>query len=436
MKKYILFVFSALCFSLSTQAQEVLKVTDYRQKVLEYNQDIQSAQMQISAADEYIKVANSDKGPKIDAGASYSYTGRPFDPTGFKPVGAPDDQWLPIHHNYNANITIKQDLYTGGRVKSAIKLAQMKKEIATAHRDYTGSELLFYADKLYWKSVGDKESLELARQYQNSVQTLVDVAKNKYEAEIVSRNDLLMAEVKLNEAELEVLKAQNNYNISIMNLNRLMGKEIISTTVVEDTVDFSEFIFDTNDVVSRALDQRAEIKQSVAQVKATHANADLTASKYKGNLHVFAKGLYGAPSPQLANAPEGNYYAGAGFSIPIYHTGKKKRELAARKIETEIAVLNKEKITDQVILDINEARYILDEAAKRVELTNASLAKADENLKMITDRYKDGLSPIIEVTDAQVNWQLAYAEYIDAKVKYKVACTNIEKASGDLYQSK
>ncbi|WP_044208893.1 TolC family protein [Flammeovirga sp. OC4] len=436
MKKYILFVFTAFYFTFNVQAQEVLKIKDYRQKVLEYNQDIQSAQKQISAADEYIKVANSDKGPRIDAGASYSYTGRPFDPTGFKPSNAPIGEWLPVHHNYNANITIKQDIYTGGRIKSSIKLAQMKKEIASAHRDYTGSELLFYADQLYWKSVGDKEALELARQYQTSVQTLVDVAKNKYEAEIVSRNDLLMAEVKLNEAELEVLKAQNNYNISIMNLNRLMGKEIISSTVVEDTVDFSEFIFDTNDVVTRALGQRAEIRQSIAEVKATHANTDLTASKYKGNLHVFAKGVYGAPSPQLANSPEGNYYAGAGFSIPIYHSGKKKRELAARKIESEIAVLNREKVTDQVILDINEAMYLLDEAAKRVELTNASLAKADENLDMIIDRYKDGLSPIIEVTDAQVNWQIAYREYIDAKVKYKVACTNIEKASGDLYQSK
>lgn len=435
MKKYRLLLVMCL-ISVITHAQDILSINDYREKVLEYNQDFRSANMEIDAANEYINVANADKGPKIDMGLKYSYTGRPFDPTNLKPIDAPADEWIPIHHNYNANVTIRQNLYSGGRIKSAVKLAEMKKEIVAAHRDLTGSELLFYADKLYWKSVGDKEALEMAIMYQLSVKKLVEVAQNKYDAEIVSRNDLLMAEVKLNEAELEVLKAQNKYNISIMNLNRLMGKAVISKTVVVDTVDFSEFVFNTNDVVGRALDQRAEIKQSEATVKATHANADLTAAKYKGNLHVFAKGMYGAPNPQMGNNPAHNYYAGAGFSMPIYHSSKKKREMSARRIETEIATLQKEKVTDQVILDINEAIYMLNEASKRVDLTKVSLLKAYENLSMITERYKDGLSPIIEVTDAQVNWQIAHVEYIGAKVYYKVACSNIQKASGDLYQTK
>ncbi|WP_281613039.1 TolC family protein [Flammeovirga sp. SubArs3] len=433
MKKLVA-CFSILVIALQgAVAQDIMDIKKYREKVVEYNQDIRSAQLGVQAADANIKAAESDKGPRIDAGVKYNYTGRPFDPTNLKPVGAPADEWLPIHHNYNANVTIRQDIYNGGRVKSNVRLQESKKDIQLAVENLTGNELVHYADQHYWQSVGRKEFLALAQEYKVSVEKLVEVAKNKYDAEIVSKNDLLMAQVKLNDADLQVLQAENELKVSIMELNRLMGVDVNIPTAIQDSVKFENFVFNTNDVVERGLTQRGELKQAEAEVRASQALKDLTASKYKGSLHVYAKGLYGAPSPQFGRGAEGNYYAGIGFAMPIYHGGKKKREIAAKTIQTNIAVLQKEKVTDQIVLDISEAQYLLDESTKRVILTENSLSNANENLHLITDRYQDGLAPIIEVINAQINWQAAYVAYINAKVNHMVKRSNLIRATGELY---
>ncbi|ANQ52801.2 TolC family protein [Flammeovirga sp. MY04] len=434
MKKIIISMLIILGVGRMANAQEVMNLDQYREKVLHYNQDIRSAKMGIDAAEENIKAAKSDKGPKIDAGVKYNYTGRPFDPSNLKPVGAPADEWLPIQHNYNANVTIRQDIFNGGRVKSQIKYAESQKDAQIAMTTLTGSELVFYADQQYWAAVGQKEYLALTRQYKESVERLVTVATNKYDAQVVSKNDVLMAQVKLNNADLEVLKAENRLQVSIMSLNRMMGVEVQTPTQVMDSISFTEFIFEENSIVELGLSQRAELQQAEADIRAKNALKSITASKYKGRVHVYAKGLYGAPSPQFGRNMEANYYAGAGFAMPIYHGGKKKRELAARQIATEQAILQKEKMTDQVILDVNQARYLLDEASKRVELTRSSLANADENLRLITDRYEDGLSPIIEVINAQINWQQAYADFIDSKVQHNINKSNMLKAVGELYK--
>ncbi|OHX63929.1 TolC family protein [Flammeovirga pacifica] len=435
MKKLIISMLIFLGIGLSANAQDIMNLDQYREKVLNYNQDIRSAKMGINAADEMIKSAKADKGPKIDAGIKYNYTGRPFDPSNLKPAGAPADEWLPVRHNYNANVTIRQDIFNGGRVKSQIKYAESQKEAQIALTTLTGNELVFYADQQYWAAVGQKEYLELTKQYKTSVEKLVNVASNKYEAQVVSKNDVLMAQVKLNNADLEVLKAENRLQVSIMSLNRLMGIEVKSPTMVMDSITYSEFIFEENGIVDLGLTQRAELQQAEADIRAQSALKSITASKYKGRMHVYAKGLYGAPSPQLGQNMEGNYYAGAGFAMPIYHGGKKKRELAARQIATEQAILQKEKMTDQVVLEVNQAKYLLEEAAKRVELTRNSLANADENLRLITDRYEDGLSPIIEVINAQISWQQAYADFIDSKVQYNINQSNMLKAVGELYKN-
>jgi outer membrane protein len=72
----------------------------------------------------------------------------------------------------------------------------------------------------------------------------------------------------------------------------------------------------------------------------------------------------------------------------------------------------------------------LEESVKKVELTQNSVLQADENLELITDRYVEGLSPIIDVLNAQLFWESAYIDFVAAKKEFQINYSFYIKALG------
>ena len=86
----------------------------------------------------------------------------------------------------------------------------------------------------------------------------------------------------------------------------------------------------------------------------------------------------------------------------------------------------------EVNLEINSSSYQLSESIRRVELTTTSLQKAQENLNIMTDRYLEGLTSILEVLDAQLYWQRSYKDMLDAQYYYKRAFAFFKYSIGQI----
>ena len=114
---------------------------------------------------------------------------------------------------------------------------------------------------------------------------------------------------------------------------------------------------------------------------------------------------------------------------------KSSLDVESQELLTESEKEQLEKFKEIVTLEVQSTKYSYDEAIKRVELTTASLDRAIENLEIMTTRYIEGLSPILEVLDAQVFWYKAYTDNIEAKRLYQVSYTALLKSIGELYIS-
>ena len=55
-----------------------------------------------------------------------------------------------------------------------------------------------------------------------------------------------------------------------------------------------------------------------------------------------------------------------------------------------------------------------------------------ESLRLITLRYKDGESTVLEVVDAQTTYAQANTAYQDGAVRYRVALANLQTLTGVL----
>ena len=85
----------------------------------------------------------------------------------------------------------------------------------------------------------------VAEEFKESVATLVEVVKDRVEEEYSDRNDLLMAEVKLNDAEYRLIQSRNDAEVARLSMNSFSGipfnQELETDSVVVPLTEVQHF---------------------------------------------------------------------------------------------------------------------------------------------------------------------------------------------------
>ena len=421
MKPYIYIIL--VIFPLQIFSQELLPLDTCRKMAIAYNQDIKSAQAGFEAAGYDARAIKTDLYPRIDFGSNYRFLSNGIDINGYETKDV-------LEHIYNLKVGITQNIYSGSAVRKSHEIAQTQEIIASEEKRFTGAQIVLETDKTYWQVVADGELRNLAFRYRDIIQYLVNTTLDKVEEEVLSRTVYLQAKVNLNEAELKVIQSENNLKLSEMALNRLIGNEITAEIAIEDSIEVDFSLIDDTDFVQIALSTRPEIKISENFVTVSDLNIELTKSPYRPTIGVGAFGKWGTPGQNLSTEPRFNYQVYGYLNMPLIYFGKKGKEVEASRIRNKIAVYQLDKTEDLVTLEVHQARYGLEESVKKVNLTQNSVQQADENLDLITDRYVEGLSPIIDVLNAQLFWESAYIAFVAAKKEFQINYSLYIKALG------
>ena len=128
----------------------------------------------------------------------------------------------------------------------------------------------------------------------------------------------------------------------------------------------------------------------------------------------------------------GSFSAMASLSVPIYHWGEGRGKVKALKAERDMSRLKREEMSQLMLLEIARARYNIEDAYLRVQLTKKSLEQADENLSVSKNQYELGLETLTNYLEAQAQWQQAWSDWIDAKAELRLSETKYLRATGRL----
>lgn len=424
--KHIVLIVSALFILAESNAQETPLLTKYRSMALEYNPDLKAAEKNISASMELEKSARADLKPKLAGGANFQYTGNAVQVSKDIPaLGGP----LEIegrNMKYGASVTLMQPIYTGGRLLEMIHMAQSQQSFARSQKDMTLSAVCFQTDVQYWNTVARRELVSIATDFHGSISSLVKVVKERVDVGLVDPQDQLMAEVKLNEAEYQLLQAKTNFETGRMALNSLIGTGLSLETEVDSQL---PAITDTKMVELPDVRMRPELAMAEEKVKMQESSMKLTDSKYKPQFYIGADGSYSSPGYDLTKDMNPNYAVYAKVSVPIFEWGKRKSDKRASKHQIGMATDQLQRVEDAVSLEMETARVSFAQAVDRTRLTESSLTKACENEMQAIERYNEGKASIVEVIDAQIYKQTAQINYVQAKLAAQNSYSELLKAS-------
>lgn len=430
MKKWI--IVCLLGMVVEGHAQQSAFLQQYRVRVKEYNQDIRSADYAIAMRLENEKSARADFLPSLSGGANFNYTGHPLELSVAVPSLNEPLSFQGRDTKYGASLSLLQPVYSGGALKAGYNKAVKESELSRYEKERVANDIVYNADVYYWNKVACDERVRVAEAFKASVSTLVEVVRHRVSEGYTDRNDLLMAEVKLNDAEYRLAQARNDAEVARLSMNSFSGVPFDQVQPTDSVVLLPVQEYDYALTVDAAMMGRPELQIASGQVEIQKSVAKLANAQYLPKFAVGIDGSYASPGYDFTSDLDPNYVVYAKLSVPIFEWGKRKNTRKAGRYGVSMALENQSKQTDKVRLEVETAFYTYSRALRDVQLTESSLSKASESESLAMDKYREGDISIVEVINAQLYHQEAKVNHIQSKLTAQIVKSALEKAMGQI----
>ena len=276
----------------------------------------------------------------------------------------------------------------------------------------------------------------MAEGYLKLLQQLDDDVNKMINEGVATKADGLSVRVKLNEAEMTLLKVEDGLSLSKMLLCQLCGLDLSEQiTLVDENIESIPLLNNNPEFdMSVAYANRPEIRSLELAHEMYKQKVNVTRAEYLPSLAFM--GSYMLSNPSVFNSFEnkfkGMWNVGVVLQVPVWHWGQGTYKVRAAKSEARIAQYQLEDAREKIELQVNQASFKVKEAAKKLVMAESNQGKADENLRYATLGFQEGVIATNNVLEAQTAWLKAQSEKIDAQIDVKLTEIYLQKSLGTL----
>ncbi|SDI80827.1 Outer membrane protein TolC [Bacteroides ovatus] len=399
--------------------QPYLSREAYRDKVEAYSQILKQQKLKTMASTEARKIAHTGFLPKIDANADGT-----LNMSDLSAWNEPLGEYR--NHTYQGVFIVSQPLYTGGALNAQHKIAKADEKLNQLNEELTIDQIHYQSDAVYWNASASQAMLQAADKYQSIVKQQYDIIQDRFSDGMISRTDLLMISTRLKEAELQYIKARQNYTLALQKLNILMGEEPNSPVDSLYTIDKASApvqILSLENVLQR----RADFESTEVNIMKSEAQRKAALSQFNPQLNMYFSGGWATATPNLGYDVSFNPVVGININIPIFRWGARFKTNRQQKAYIGIQKLQQSYVTDNINEELSAALTKLTETEYQVKTATETMNLANENLDLVSFSYNEGKANMVDVLSAQLSWTQAHTNLINAYLSEKMAIAEYRK---------
>ena len=395
---------------MTVQAIPLRTATD---TALANNPALQRTERAIQVAEQALKSARGQKGFSVTASGGFSAS---------KYEGTSSDESL------TARVGASLPLYTGNRLESQIRSAELEIDIAKFDYAQACDDLIYQVTTAYINSL---ENLATANVYIETENNLAEHEQNiaaQYDAGAKARIDYIRAQVETSNAEQDTAKSYADYEVSLVNLATLMAVDNISNLSVEDVATRSEF-GEIEYYLNKADENRNDLKSSELKIEQGDVNIEIAKSGKRPTIAAeIASGL-SAGTGDWHLSPSAT--AGVNASWNIFDSGVTRAEIQSAEIELERLQLALRNDINSVHEEVLTAYKNLRIALLRLKTTQRAVNLAEEERYIATEKYRAGEGILLDVLDAEVALTTAKKNHVSATYDVARYRFDLAHATGD-----
>ncbi len=407
---------------------------------LNNNLDIQNAREKITEMEGQIREARSRAYPRLDLNVNYSKLRDPgvlnsssFEDfsggkiRGFNLIPEPEDR-------YNASIEVEQNIFTWGRIPSAIKGAKYYKKQVESDLRTEKHGIALETIKTYFKIKLVKKRKSLLEKARSVYEEQLRVAKNKIEAGDATRLAKLKARVAVSNLVPDILGAKKELELRKKNLNILLNRDVdreLTVSGERKPVGKLPEKFTVKRMKAYALANRPELESLKNEKLAIEMTADVRRSELRPS--VFLKGSYGRSVSDYQNLNSSLYNSWSvslNVNIPLFDGFKTRGKLIqtfSKKRRLENSYLKTKK---EIFYEITDSYKSLKQAKQRLSSAKIGVEKAEEAFRMVKERHGLGLSTNLNLLDTERQLRKAKLHKAEARYDYRISLASLKKALG------
>jgi outer membrane protein len=408
-------------------AGTVLTLHDCIDNALGHHPSIRAARESLAAGQGRVVQAASPYQPQVTASTGYNEShalGGAFGET--------------ITKSYTTTLSLNQVLYDFGKTGNALDSARYVTRSAEYDIDRVVQDVVLGVKQAYYALLQAKKLVGVAQKTLEQTEDHLKQAEAFFRAGSKPRFDVTRAEVDVNNARLGMINAENTVRLKTIELYNAMGLDPVRDVAIDDVLSQPAAPPALDQAQTEALKNRPEMLKAEADIESARSHVKTEQSGYlptlsAGGAYNWAHGTTSMGSFNgipLKGDIQDSWNAGVTLSMPLFEGGLTGGRVSEARANQHSFEAQRDALRQSILLEVNQAFADLESAAARIAVVDSSLKSARESLELAEGRYKAGVGPSIEVTDAQVAAARAETDQVQALYDYQLAAARLAKAMG------
>ena len=407
----ICFCFAELASLLFAQSPATISLAQARQLAVQNHPRVASAALLAQASKSVVREMRSAYYPSLSSNTSAVGT-----PEHNSVLSAGAVTTSSIFDRVASGIVASQLLTDFGRTKNLESSARLRSESQDQEVVETRSQVLAEVSETYFNALAAEAVLKVAQATLDLRRVTLRQVTALSQSALRSTLDVSFAQVNVSQAELDLVRAQDQAKANHARLSAAMGNDSDQPFSLSDEPLPAEL----NPNVDALIDQGMQERPDLAAVKLNQQSLERTAEAEKDlrNPTISASAVAGVAPIKDDRLPETYGAAGLTVSIPILNGGLFKARHEEAEARAAAAAKDVQTLSVQIARDVRVAWLDANDAFRRLDVTSRMVAEATEAVRLAQARYDAALGSIVELTQAQLNQTSAEIAAATAKYEY------------------
>lgn len=406
---------------------------------LERSPVVHASEVRLAASEARTREVMASRLPAVRAGAGYTRLSEvpPFEVA--LPILPAPVVVSPVYFNtWSLRASVQQPIFTGLRLEASTEAARWQERSAGAGLEHDRGELVFAVKSAYWGLARALEVELVAEENVRRVQEHLKDVRAFFEQGLLTKDEVLRAELQLAKADLLTIDARNAVETARTALNSLLGlpldEEVELTSPTEEkSQGLEEGPLDGPDLAAEALASRADLKAAEFMVKASESGLKAAKSGWYPQVYLTGNVYYLRPNPRFMPARDrfdATWDLGLSVAFDVWNWGQTKSQTERARAELALARDARKALEDRIVLEVTQARLALRQMQGKAEVAAKSVVQAEESLRIVRERFRQGVALNADVLAAEVALLEAKLARTQAALDISLARARLDRALG------